>query len=298
MISWPVNMTATPALNPSTSNTSFSSRNVSRFMEARLQAELSRWTYSEHGLEPLIRPVLGAVCQRLIVVSYCSPGSAHSQAEWAIWRNRSRAGSVRMTEPSVRAVSSQSRPSMTASMNSSVTRTELLAFWYWVEWLSAPSRSMSKPAARSTRALRSSIALHQMKSSTSGWSTSRMTILAARRVLPPDLMVPAEASAPRMKLTGPDAVPPPFKSSFEERMRDRLTPAPEPPLKMMPSSVYQLRIESIRSSTDRMKQALPCCGTPCTPMLNHTGELNAAFWWMMRCLSSWLKTRASSSSTK
>ena len=30
-------------------------------------------------------------------------------------------------------------------MNSSVTRTELLAFWYWIEWLSAPSRSMSKP---------------------------------------------------------------------------------------------------------------------------------------------------------
>ena len=47
-----------------------------------------------------------------------------------------------------------------------------------------------------------------------------------------------------------------------------------------------------------MKQADPCWGTPCTPMLNHTGELKAAFWWMMRYLSSWLKTRASSSSTK
>src|ERR1700722_4579626 len=259
MISCPVNMTATPGLKPSTSNSSFSSRNVSKFMEARLQAELSRCTYSEHGLEPLIRPVLEAVCQRLMVVSYCRPGSAHSQAEWAIWREGSRAGPV---------------------------------------WVSVPSRSMSKPASRNPRALRSSIALHQMKSSTSGWSASRMTILAARRVLPPDLMVPAEASAPRMKLTGPEAVPPPFSSSCEERMRDRLTPAPEPPLKMMPSSVYQLRIESILSSTDKMKQALPCCGTPCTPMLNHTGELNAAFWWMTRYLSSWLKTSASSSSTK
>src|SRR5271154_675602 len=298
MISWPVNTTATPALKPSTSNSSFSSRNVNRFMEARLQAESSRCTYSEQGLLPLMRPVSGAVCQRLMVVSYCRPGSAHSQAEWAIWRKRSRAGTVRTMEPSVRAIRFHSRSSMTASMNSSVTRTELLAFWYCVEWLSAPSRSMSKPASRRTRALRSSIALHQMKSSTSGWSASRMTILAARRVLPPDLMVPAEASAPRMKLTGPEAVPPPFSSSCDERMRDRLTPAPEPPLKMMPSSVYQLRIESILSSTDRMKQALPCWGTPCTPMLNHTGELNAAFWWMMRYLSSWLKTRASSSSTK
>src|SRR5580692_2861501 len=292
MISCPVNTTATPALKPSTSNSSFSSRNVSRFMDARLQAESSRWTYSLQGLLPLIRPVLGAVCQRLIVVSYCRPGSAHSQAEWAIWRNRSRAGTVRMVEPSVRAVRFQSRPSITASMNSSVTRTELLAFWYWVEWLSAPSRSMSKPASRRTRALRSSIALHQMKSSTSGWSTSRITILAARRV------VPADASAPRMKLTGPEAVPPPFSSSCEERMRDRLTPAPEPPLKMIPSSVYQLRIESILSSTDRMKQALPCWGTPCTPMLNHTGELNAAFWWMKMYLRPWLKTRPSASWTK
>src|ERR1035441_8798065 len=82
---------------------------------------------------------------------------------------------------------------------------------------------------------------------------SRMTILAARRVFPPDLMVPADESAPRMKLTGPDAVPPPFKSSWEERMRDRFTPAPEPPLKMTPSSVYQLRMESMVSSTARMK---------------------------------------------
>ena len=77
---------------------------------------------------------------------------------------------------------------------------------------------MSKPASRSARALRSSTALHHTKSSMSGWSTSRMTILAARRVLPPDLIVPADASAPRMKLTGPDAVPPPFRCSCDERM--------------------------------------------------------------------------------
>src|SRR5690606_37052566 len=140
-------------------------------------------------------------------------------------------------------------------MNSSVTRTELLAFWYWIEWLSLPSRSMSKPASRRARAFCSSRLLHQMNSSMSGCSTSRMTILAARRVLPPDLMVPAEASAPRMKLTGPDAVPPPLRYSADARMRDRLTPAPEPPLKITPSSRYQLRIESMESSTDKMKQA-------------------------------------------
>jgi hypothetical protein len=147
---------------------------------------------------------------------------------------------------------------MTASMNSSVTRTELLAFWYCRLMESLPSRSMSKPASRRTRALRSSMALHQMKSSMSGWSASRMTILAARRVLPPDLMVPADESAPRMKLTGPDAVPPPLSSSCDDRILERLTPAPEPPLKITPSSVYQLRMESMVSSTDRMKHAEPC----------------------------------------
>ena len=81
-------------------------------------------------------------------------------------------------------------------------------------------------------------------------------------------------------------------------MRDRLTPAPDPPLKIVPSSVYQLRMESIESSTDRMKQAEACRGTPSTPMLNHTGELNAAFWWITAYLSSARKASASLSSTK
>src|SRR5467141_2989537 len=104
---------------------------------------------------------------------------------------------------------------------------------------------MSNPASRRALAFRSSMALHQMKSSTSGWSAFRMTILAAQRVLPPDLIVPADASAPRMKLTGPDAVPPPLRPSLEERILLKLMPEPDPPLKMTPSSTYQLRIESI-----------------------------------------------------
>ena len=81
-----------------------------------------------------------------------------------------------------------------------------------------------------------------------------------------------------MKLTGPLAVPPPLRCSYDERMLERLIPEPEPPLKIVPSSRYQLRMPSIVSSTARMKHALPCCGTPFTPMLNHTGELNAARW--------------------
>ena len=71
-------------------------------------------------------------------------------------------------------------------------------------------------------------------------------------------------------------------------------PEPEPPLKMMPSSRYQLRMPSIVSSTARMKQALACCGTPFTPMLNHTGVLNAARWVTRMYFSSLRKVSASS----
>src|SRR6266481_4415838 len=53
------------------------------------------------------------------------------------------------------------------------------------------------------------------------------TILAARRVLPPDLMTPAKASKPRMKLSGPEAVPPPERSSLAPRIMDRFVPVPD-----------------------------------------------------------------------
>src|ERR671913_993902 len=215
--------------NSGASKVSSSLRNLSRFSEARLHEELSRLMYSEHGLDALMRPVSGLVCQSLIVSSYWMPGSAHSQAAWVTLRNRVLASTVSMTEPSMRARRPNSEPSSTARMNSSDTRTELLAFWYWTLVMSLPPRSMSKPASRRARILSSSRALVCTNSSMSGWSTSRTTILAARRVAPPDLIVPALASAPRMKLTGPDAVPPLDSSSLLDRIRDRFTPAPEPP---------------------------------------------------------------------
>src|SRR6478609_1939217 len=279
------------------SNVSSSRRNFSRFSEARLQLELSSDMYSEHGLDAVIRPVSGLVCQSLIVSSYWMPGSAHSHAALAILLNSSRASTVSMTRPSSRARRPNSVPSSTARMNSSLTRTELLAFWYCTDTMSLPPRSMSKPASRSARILSSSRALVSTNSSMSGWSTSSTTILAARRVAPPDLIVPAEASAPRMKETGPEAVPPEDSSSLEERMRERLRPAPEPPWKIFPSSLYQLRIESIESSTARMKQALTCCGE-WVPTLNQTGELNEKCWCSSSQVSSCSKTSASSTLAK
>src|SRR5262245_21829082 len=104
-----------------------------RLSEARLHAESSMCIYSLHGLDALIRPVFGHVCHALIVVSYCTPGSAHLHAASAIWCRRSRAGLVSMTVPSVRAVRFQLPPSTADCMNASVTRTELFAFWYWIE---------------------------------------------------------------------------------------------------------------------------------------------------------------------
>src|SRR5215831_6269568 len=110
-------------------------------------------------------------------------------------------------------------------------------------------------------------------------------------------MVPADASAPRINETGPLAVPPEVSSSLLERILDRLTPAPDPPLKISPSSRYHSRIESMVSSTARMKHALTCCGDA-VPTLNQTGELNEKIWWIRAHLSSWSKISASSSVAK
>src|SRR5436309_8149218 len=115
-----------------------------------------------------------------------------------------------------------------------------------------------------------------MKSTTSGWSIFRMTIFAARRVLPPDLITPANASYPFMKETGPDAVPPPASSSLDDRIGDRFVPVPDPNLNSMPSVRASDRMESIVSSTELMKHA-EHCGAVSKPQLNHTGLLKAAF---------------------
>src|SRR6476619_7507674 len=292
-----VMISSTACWNSGASKVSSSSRNFSRLRLARLHEELSSDMYSEHGLDAVMRPVSGLVCQSLMVSSYCRPGSAHSQAAVAILVNSSRASTVSITSWVLRARSPNSVPSSTARMNSSLTRTELLAFWYCTEVMSAPPRSMSKPASRRARILFSSFALVATNSTMSGWSTSRTTILAARRVAPPDLMVPAEASAPRMKETGPEAVPPEESSSLEERMRERFRPAPEPPLEMKPSCLYQFRMESIESSTERMKHAETCCGLG-VPTLNQTGEVKEKYWLTRSQVSSCSNTSASASVAK
>jgi hypothetical protein len=163
-----VMMNSTALANSGASKVSSSLRNFSRFSDARLHEELSSDMYSEHGLDAVIRPVSGLVCQSLIVSSYCRPGSAQAHAASLILVNSSRASTVSMTSPVPRARRPKSLPSSTARMNSSVTRTELLAFWYCTLVMSAPPRSMSKPASRSARILSSSFALVSTNSTMSG----------------------------------------------------------------------------------------------------------------------------------
>src|ERR1700734_2571227 len=108
-------------------------RNFRRLKEARLQAESSRNMYSEQGLDALMRAVFLLVCHRLMVVSYCLPGSPHCQVASAIWciRSRARYSFTGLRSLTVRVVKVPSVS--TARMNSSVTRTELLAFWKKIE---------------------------------------------------------------------------------------------------------------------------------------------------------------------
>jgi hypothetical protein len=80
-------------------------------------------------------------------------------------------------------------------------------------------------------------------------------------------------------------------------MFERLMPEPEPPRKMRPSLVFHSRIDSIVSSTERMKQA-EHCGLSSNPTLNQTGELKAAIWLTRMWLSSASKASASASVAK
>src|ERR1700747_280977 len=104
----------------------------------------------------------------------------------------------------------------------------------------------------------------------------RMTILAARRGFSALFVTPAKASKPFMKLTGPEAMPPPESVSRLPRSVEKLVPVPEPHLKSIPSVRVRPMMDSIVSETELMKQA-EHWGLDCTPTLNQTGELKDIF---------------------
>ena len=155
----------------------------------------------------MIGPVFGSVCQRLIVLWYWTPGSAHCQAASAICSISSRAFTVLITRPSVRAIRFQSSSLATASMNSSVTRTELFAFWNWTESNASESSHMSKSAAfRAAAFFLIGLAPDELL------DVGMVDVEDDHLRRPPGaaarLDPPAQESAPRMKLTGPEAIPP------------------------------------------------------------------------------------------
>src|SRR5438874_10546112 len=68
----------------------------------------------------------------------------------------------------------------------------------------------------------SSITFQSMNCSMSGWSVSTITILAARRVVPPDLIAPAARSPILRKLIRPEERPPPESLSRSEEHTSEL----------------------------------------------------------------------------
>ncbi len=85
----------------------------------------------------------------------------------------------------------------------------------------------------------SSITFQLIKCSISGWSTSTTTILAARRVVPPDLMAPAARSPIFKKDMSPEDLPPPDSGSLSPRRCEKLEPVPDPNLKRRASRTHR-----------------------------------------------------------
>src|ERR1700737_241792 len=139
MISWPVKQTSIACLYRSMSNLPPSVvTNFIRLSDSKLQAVSSRKTNSEHGFVALIRPVLGTTFQSWMAVSNCRPGPPQIHVASGISPHRLGALEESMTRPSTTAFVSHFLSPATASMNSSLTRTELLAFWNWTESYAPP----------------------------------------------------------------------------------------------------------------------------------------------------------------
>ena len=104
-----------------------------------------------------------------------------------------------------------------------------------------PFRRLTDSREPATRAATfcSSWTFQLTKASMSGWSTSTATILAARRVVPPDLMAPAARSPIFRKLIRPEDLPPPERFSLSARRLEKLVPVPEPYLNNLASRTHR-----------------------------------------------------------
>jgi hypothetical protein len=134
-----------------------------------------------------------------------TPGSPVFQAPWMIRFQMSCARSCPTTCWVLGCIRSYSPSASTASMNRSVTATEMLKFVILVV-----------------------SSLHAMNSRMSGWSTRRIPMFAPRRV-PPCFTTSVDASYSDMNDTGPEATPIVERTmSFLGRRREKLNPVPPP----------------------------------------------------------------------
>src|ERR1035437_3322721 len=100
--------------------------------------------YSLHGFDALMRAVFLLVCQRLMVVSYCMPGSPHCHVASAILCIRSRARYSFTGSRSLTGRVPYLRSDSPASINSWVPAPDLLAFGK--KLLLSPSLSAPAPS--------------------------------------------------------------------------------------------------------------------------------------------------------
>ena len=110
----------------------------------------------------------------------------------------------------------------------------------------------------------SSTTFQSIYSSISGWSTSTVTIFAARLVVPPDFIAPAALSPILRKLISPEDLPPPDRFSPLPRNFEKLEPVPEPYLNKRASRTHKSIMPpsfTKSSSTDWIKHA---CGCGCS----------------------------------
>ena len=245
-----------------------------------------------------MRAVFAEVCQALTVVSYCMPGSPHSQAAWAMARHSSRAFLVSTARPSSTARVENGWSFCTASMNSSVTRTLLLRVLeeHRLVRLAVEAAVVAgvdqRPGLLLFLGLAPDELFHVGVVDVQDDHLGRAPGLAARlddAGEGVEAAHEADRAARRCRRRS--------GTRCDDRMGDRLVPVPEPYLNSMPSVWASFRMDPMVSSTLLMKQA-EHCGSASMPTLNQTGELNDIFWLTSRCFSSARKFSAESLSAK
>jgi hypothetical protein len=144
-----------------------------------------------------------------MVVSYCTPGSAQAHAASAICFQRSFAGLERVDDllRSVRQRKCHVAVLIDRAHELVRTRTRVVAVLAADRVVGLAVEVARVARGDEGRAFFSSRTFHSMKSTISGWSMSRQTIFAARRVVPPLLVAPAARSSTSRKLIRPELVP-------------------------------------------------------------------------------------------